>query len=78
MWMLHVLYTPGLKQAHIKLNQYKYCTKALFVINADCEFIRESLNRQIKHTTYNQQHKVCDAATILTLTLHNFYQRTVM
>ena len=39
MSVLHVLPTPGSKQAQIKFNQYKYCTKAPFVIYADFESI---------------------------------------
>ena len=76
--MLHVLSTPGSKQAQIKFNQYKYCTKAPLVIYADFESIIEPSNRQVKHTTYTQQHKVCAAAAILTSSLYNFDQRTVM
>ena len=35
MSVLHVLPMPGSKQAQIKFNQYKYCTKAPFIIYAD-------------------------------------------
>ena len=66
MSVLHVLPTPGSKQAQIKFNQYKNCTKAPFVIYADFESILEPSGRQVKHTTYTQQHKVCAAAAILT------------
>ena len=65
MLILHVLFTPGSKQAQIKFNQNKYCTKAPVVIYADCESILEPSGRQIKNTTYIQQHKVCAAAAIL-------------
>ena len=51
MSVLHVLPTPGSKQAQIKFNQYKYCTKAPFVINEDFESIIEPSGRQVKHTT---------------------------
>ena len=78
MSVLHVLFTPGSKQAQIKFNQYKYCTKAPFVIYSDFESILEPSNRQVKHTTYTQQHKVCAAAAILTSSFYNFDQRTVM
>ena len=70
--VLHVLLTPGSKQAQIKLNQYKYCTKAPFVIYADFESILEPSGRQVKHTTYTQQNKVCAAAAILTSSFYNF------
>ena len=76
--VLHVLPTPGSKQAEIKFKQYKYCTKSPFVIYADFESIIELSNRQVKHTTYTQQHKVCAAAAILMLSFYNFDQRTVM
>ena len=66
MSVLHVLPMPGSKQAQIKFNQYKYCTKAPFVIYADFESILEPSGRQVKHTTYTQQHKACAAAAILT------------
>ena len=49
-----------------------------FVIFADFESILEPSGRQIKHTAYTQQHKVCAAAAILTSSLYNFDQRTVM
>ena len=78
MSVLHVLPVPGSKQEKIKLNHYKYCTKALFVIYADIKFILEPSGRQVKHTTYTQQHKVCAAAAILTSSLYNFDQRIVI
>ena len=78
MSVLHVHPVPGSKQAQIKFNQYKYCTKAPFVIYADFESILEPSGRQIKHITYTQQHKVCAAAAILPSRLYNFEQRTVM
>ena len=62
----------GSKQAQIKFNQYKYCTKAPFVIYADFESILKRLRRQVKQTTYTQQHKVCAAAVILTSTFYEF------
>ena len=69
---------PGSKQAHIKFNQYKYCTKALLVSYADFKSILEPFGRQVKRTTYTQQHKVCAAAAILTSSFYNFDQRTVI
>ena len=60
------------------MNQYKYCTQAPFVIYADFESIFEPLGRQVKQTTYTQQHKVSAAAAILTSSFYNFDQRTVM
>ena len=78
MSVLHVRPMPGSKQAEIKFNQCKYCTKAPFVIYADFESILEPVGRQVKHTTYTQQHKVCAAAAILTSSFYNFDQQTVM
>ena len=78
MSVLYLSPSPGSKQAEIKFKQYKYCTKAPFVIDADLESFLEPSNRQVKHTTYTQQHKVCAAAAILTSSFYNFYQRTVM
>ena len=75
---LHVLPTPGSEQAEIKLTQYKYCTKAPFVIYADFKSILEPSGRRVKHTTSIQQHKVCAAAAILTSKFYNFDQRTLM
>ena len=46
MSVLHVLPTPGSKQAEIKFNQYKYCTMATFIIYADFESILEPSGRQ--------------------------------
>ena len=78
MLVLHVLSTPGSKQSKIKFNQYKYCTKAPFIIYADFESILQLLGRQVKQTTYTQQHKVCAAAAILTTKFYNFIQRAVI
>ena len=58
MSVLHVLPVPGSKQAQIKFNNYKYCTKAPFVIYADFESILVPLGRQVKNTTLTQQHKL--------------------
>ena len=78
MSVLHVLPVSGSKQAKINFNQYKCCTKAPFVIYADFEFIVELSSRQLKHTTYTQQHKVWEAAAILTSNFYNFDLQTVM
>ena len=78
MSLLHVLSTPGSKQAQIKFNQYKYCIKAPVVIYADFTSILEPSGGIMKHTTYTQQHKVCAAAAILTTSYYNFDQHTVM
>ena len=69
---------PGSKQSQIKFNQYKYCTKAPFVIYTDFESILEPSGCQVKHTTYTQQHKVCAAAAILISSFYYFDQRTVI
>ena len=76
--MLNVLPVPGYKQAEIKFNQYKYCTKEPFVIYSDFESILEPSNRQLKHTSYTQQHKVCATAALLTSSFYNFDQPTVI
>ena len=52
--VLHVLSTRGSKQAEIKFKQYKYCTKAPFVIYADYESILGLFGRQVKHTINTQ------------------------
>ena len=78
MSVLHVLPVPGSKQAQIKFYQYKYCIKSPFVIYANFQFILEPSGRQVKQTTYTQQHKVCAAAAILPSSFYNFDQRTVM
>ena len=76
--VLHVLLTPGSKQSQIKFNNYKFCIIAPFVIYADFESIFEPLGRQVKQTTYSDQHKVCVAAAILCSTLGRYNQLTVM
>ena len=76
--VLHVLPVLSSKQAQIKFNQFKYCTKAPFVIYADLESIFEPSGRHVKHTTFSQQHKLCAAAAIITSRLYNFDQQTVM
>ena len=68
---------PGSKQAQLKFFNYKFCTMAPFVIYADFESILEPLGRQVKQTTYSQQHKVCAAAAILCSTLARYNQLTV-
>ena len=78
MSVLHVLPVPGSKQAEIKFNQYNYCMKPPFVISSNFESILKPSNRQLKHTTYTQQHKVCAAAAIIISSFYNFDQRTVM
>ena len=74
----NVLPAPGSKQAQLKFYNYKFCTTARFVIYADFESILEPLGRQVKQTTYSQQHKVCAAVAILCSTLGNYNQLTVM
>ena len=76
--VLHVLPTPYSYKARIKFNQDKYCTKPPFVIYADFESILEPTTRQVEHTTYTQEHKVCAAAAIFTSTFYNFDQLTLM
>ena len=78
MSVLHVLPTPGSKEAQLKFYNYKFCTKALFVIYADFESILEQLGRHVEQTTYSQQHKEVAAATILCSTLGQYNQLTVM
>ena len=51
---------------------------APFVIYADFKTILEPLGRQVKQTTYSQQHKVCAAAAILCSNLGNYNQLTVI
>ena len=77
MSVLYVLPTPGSKQAQLKFYNYKFCSMAPFVIYAYFEFVLEPLARQVKQTTYSQQHKVCAAAAILCSTLGRFNQLTV-
>ena len=78
MSVLHVLPTPGSKQSQLKFTNYKFCTKAPFVIYADFESVFEPLGRHVKHKTLTQQHKVCSAAAILTSNKYEFNQRVVM
>ena len=78
MSVLHVLYTPGSKHAEIKFKQYKYCTKAPFVIYADFESILEQFGREVKRTTYTKQLTVCEAAAIFISRFYYFDQQTVM
>ena len=75
---LHILPTPGSKQAQLKFFNKMFCTMAPFVIYANFESILEPLGRQAKQTTYTQQHKVCAAAAILCSTLCRYNHLTVM
>ena len=72
MLVFHVLPMTGYKQTQIKFNQYKYCTKTPFIIYANVQFILEPSGRQMKQTTYTQQHTVCAAAAMFTTSLYNF------
>ena len=74
---LHVILVPGFKHAQIEFNQYKFCTKAPFVIYADFKSIFDPSCRQVKQTTYTRQHKVF-AAAILTSSFYHLYNRTVI
>ena len=76
--VFHVYPVPVSKQAQIKFNKYKFCTKSPFVINSDFESILEPSGRQVRQTTYTQQNKVCVAAAILSSSFYNFDKRTVM
>ena len=78
MSVLHVLPAPGSKQAQLKFYNYRFCTMAPFVIYMHLKSIPESLGRQVKQTTYSQQHKVCAAAAVLCSTLGNYNRLTVM
>ena len=77
MSVFHVLPPAGFKQAQLKCFNYKFCTTAPFVIYADFESIFELLGRQVKQTSYFQQHKVCSAAAIICSTLGRYNQLTV-
>ena len=78
MSVLHVLPSPCSKQTQLKFYNYKFCTMTPLVIYADIKFLLEPLGRQVKQTTYSQQHKVCAAAAILCSTFGNYNQLTVM
>ena len=73
-----MLPAPGSKQEQLKFFNYKFYTMAPFVIYADFEFILEPLGRQVKQTTYSQQHKAFASAAILCSTLGNYNQLTMI
>ena len=75
--MFHMLPVQGSKQAQIKFDKCKYCTKAPFVLYANFESILEPSGRQVKHTTYTQQHIVCAATAIFTSRCYNVDYQTV-
>ena len=66
MSVLHLIPVPGCKQAEIKFNQYKYSTKAPFVVYTDFKFILQLLGGQVKQTIYTEQHNVCASAAMVT------------
>ena len=78
MSVLHIFSTPGSKQAKLKFFNYKFCTMAPLVIYSDFESILEPLGRDVKQTTYSQQHKVCAAAAIVCSNLGRYNQLTVI
>ena len=78
MSVLHLVFTPGFKQAQLKVDNFKFSTMALFVTYADFESILEPLGRKVKHTTFSYQRKVCAAAAILCSSLEQCNQMTVL
>ena len=68
MSIVHVLPSPDSEQALIKFNQVKNTFRAPFVIYADFESILEPMERRVKQTLYNQQHKISAACAMLVST----------
>ena len=65
MSVVHVLSAAESEQAHIKFNQVRNTYRAPFVIYADFESILEPMERWVKQTLYNQQHKISAACAML-------------
>ena len=65
MSVVHVLPAPDTEQAHIKFRQFRNTFRAPFVIYADFESILEPMERRVKQTLYNQQHKISAACAML-------------
>ena len=65
MSVLHVLPAAESEQAHIKFKQVRNIYRAPFVIYADFESILEPMERRVKQTLYNQQHKISAACAML-------------
>ena len=65
MSVVHVLPAPDTEQAHIKFRQFRNTYPAPFVIYADFESILEPLDRRVKQTLFNQQHKISAACAML-------------
>ena len=69
MSVVHVLPAPDTEQAHIKFRQFRNTYPAPFVIYADFESILEPLDRRVKQTLFNQQHKISAACAMLVSTI---------
>ena len=68
MSVVHVLPAPDTEQAHIKFRQFRNTYPAPFVIYADFESILEPMDRRVKQTLFNQQHKISAACAMLVST----------
>ena len=65
MSVVHVLPAPDTEQAHIKFRHFRNTFQAPFVIYADFESILEPMERRVKQTLFNQQHKISAACAML-------------
>ena len=76
MSVVHVLPAPDTEQAHIKFRQFRNTFRAPFVIYADFESILEPMERRVKQTLYNQQHKISAACAMLVTSITAFPHQT--
>ena len=65
MSVVHVLPAAETEQSHIKFKQVRNTYRVPFVIYTDFESILEPMERRVKQTLYNQQHKISAACTKL-------------
>ena len=65
MSVVHVIPAAQTKQAHIKFKQVRNTYRAPFVIYVHVESILVTIERQVKQTLYNQQHKISAACAML-------------
>ena len=65
MSVVHLLPAAETEQAHIKFKQVRNTYRAPFVIYADFESILEPIERRVKQTLYNQQHKILAVCAML-------------
>ena len=65
MSFVNLLFAPESEQTHIKFKQVCNTYPGPFVFYADFKSILEPMERQVKHTLYNQKHTISATCAML-------------